>query len=422
MKNILLFFLAVCLYSSCDENELFKLSPNLEESNKSYENQFKAIWTAIDINYPIWDVERDEYHLNWDSVYNEYLPKFREQDAAYLAGDTTCWFRVCMLYHNLLNNLHDGHINVKIKDVYTGKENEVASLIGMIASYRYAYNRVIRYMTWNTVYNSENENRHPLLETKVSSDSYYWYGHFKDDIVYLSILEFNLSEIIKKRGRTEKEQNYLDIWQAWFDKIQELHNNRKLNGVILDVRGNPGGKIEDYQYFLGALHGDIDGDGGIHTGFLRSKSGIGRYDYEKGKDYSFHTYEKEHAIITAPIVVLADSLSASMAEQTCLAAKRIKNAYVIGTKTSGALSPLVDFGFERNLHDNFTMFGNIGDENLIFSSFYINMPFSTFTTYEGTCLESVGVEPDQVVFDDDPNRDKQLDYALDYILSLTRNR
>lgn len=420
MKKLLYTLCVIAIWGSysCSENELYELSPNADEANLSYENQFKAIWTAIDLNYPIWDFERDEYSLNWDDVYDEYLPKFKELDSKYQqTGDTTCWLSVQASYkYGIFKNLHDGHISFKIKDVYSNKEAELLELINDLQSYIYSLGIDVEYMHFSSDYNEGNESGYVLLDKKMATTGY-WYGYFNGGIAYLHFPEFNMSEILAKEEKTKEEQDIIEVWKAWFDKIQELHNSNMLKGVILDVRHNWGGNAIDYQYFLGALHG-----GSIQTGYYRMKKGIGRYDYLNdikinGEDFVFHSYKDNHAIVNAPIVVLADSLSASMAEQTCLAAKKLENAYVLGTHTSGAFSPKADVEGED---DYFTKWGKIGDPSLTTSSFYIEMPFAAFVTYDGKIIEGQGVEPDIIVHDDDVNRDKQLDVALDFITKLNK--
>ena len=106
-----------------------------------------------------------------------------------------------------------------------------------------------------------------------------------------------------------------------------------------------------------------------------------------------------------------------MAEQTCLAAKKIPNAYVVGIQTRGAYSPLLDGDLVYN-DNHFTKWGNIGDPKLETSSFYIKMPFAAFVSYDGSILEGKGVEPDYQVFDTEFYRDMQLEYALELISTL----
>jgi len=413
-----IFLCLTVLSFSCQENELFELSPNAEEANLSYENQFKAIWTAIDINYPIWDYERDEYGLNWDDIYNEYLPIFREYDVKYKeTGDSIYWHLVQLEYWNMIKKLHDGHMNVEIKDVYSGKKGVILKIDNTVMGLAYTMGNLIQGLLWER-YKNPSINGYTLLEHKTASG--YRFGHFNSDVAYLRIPDFNMSNLLSKTDLADDDQAVIDVWQTWFDRIQELQKAERLKGVILDVRNNLGGNKDSYQYFLGALHGDIDGNNTIRTGQYRTKIGIGRYDYGymliNDEAFVFKTYGKEHVIVTAPIVVLADSLSASMAEQTCLAAKKLPNAYVIGTNTYGAFSPLTKQTNDRQ----FTSWGEIGDIDLKTSSFYIKMPFAAFVTDDDKVIEGKGVEPDEFVLNDDPMRDKQLEYALDFIQKLNK--
>ena len=43
-----------------------------------------------------------------------------------------------------------------------------------------------------------------------------------------------------------------------------------------------------------------------------------------------------------------------------------------------------------------------------------------YGTYDGKIIEGKGVEPDEFVIDNDVNRDKQLEFALDYINKLNK--
>ncbi len=412
--------LSVMSCLSCGDNELLELSQNAEEANQSYENQFKAIWTALDLNYQIWDYEREEYGLDWDAVYDTYLPKFQDLDTRYKAtGDTVCWETAQSLYSAIFKNLHDGHINFRLKDVYSNKEARLLESDLMAKAMENTLGLLSHRKEWDR-YRKEGCGGHVLLDEKNTfkafdswdEEAFYWYGHFDNDVVYLHFPAFKFSDVYDKVQRTEKEETIVAVWKAWFDKVQQLHKSNKLKGVVLDIRHNSGGNMSDYQYFLGALHGDVDGNGTIKTGRYRMRLSAEREDYDKDlkedRDVVLNIYPADHALVTAPIIVLADSLSASMAEHTCLAAKKLPNAYVIGTKTFGAFSPMTDYKEGR-----FTFWGNIGDPDLKTSSFYIHMPYTAFVTYEGKIIEGKGVEPDVVRQGDDV-----LKFAMEYISGL----
>jgi C-terminal processing protease CtpA/Prc len=93
--------------------------------------------------------------------------------------------------------------------------------------------------------------------------------------------------------------------------------------------------------------------------------------------------------VTAPIVVLADHLSASMSELTTMAIKTLPNGKFIGTRTWGANGPLTSsVYFDAG---QFTIgsaaFGSSGYMFVYTSS-------SMFKYLNGDIYEGVGVPPD----------------------------
>ena len=72
--------------ASCreDSDELVPYSSTdaviFKEASKSYAAQFKILWNGINQNYGIWDVEKELYGLDWDDVYDKYLPRFEALD------------------------------------------------------------------------------------------------------------------------------------------------------------------------------------------------------------------------------------------------------------------------------------------------------------------------------------------------------
>ena len=111
------------------------------------------------------------------------------------------------------------------------------------------------------------------------------YALFKGNIAYLGIDGFSLSPYLYPAFRnyafpnpSEEVQTVIDkvvdTWTKWFEAIQIHHNVGDLGGVIIDVRSNRGGLLNDYQYVIGALL--PSGDFQVCNG--RFKRGVGRYD------------------------------------------------------------------------------------------------------------------------------------------------
>ena len=52
---------------------------SFREAQQSYAGKFRVFWNAMNQNYTLWDYE-EENGLDWDAVYDEYLPKFETLD------------------------------------------------------------------------------------------------------------------------------------------------------------------------------------------------------------------------------------------------------------------------------------------------------------------------------------------------------
>lgn len=424
MKKVMLFACAVLvIYGafSC-QNNLDDLH-DIEEANMTFEGQFKAIWTALNFNYPIWDYEEEKYGLNWDSVYQEYLPKFKELDEKRMdVSDFTIW----MLYTEIMNKLHDGHIYLRLRNCSRLSSNSDIFYFDKVwrrsenisPQFNRNTNRILNdtALTPNLSYYYKTSDKNKIVEYTTTYNHLTQYCRFSDDILYFYFRSFNFTHVFNDIEKPETDKECIAVWEKWFNSVQELHNNGGLKGIIIDLRNNEGGTAEGYKYILGALHGANSSCGNFSLGYLRHKTSVGRHDYSALTPWVLPIYPDKHANVTVPIVVLADLYSSSMAEITCLAAKKLPNACVIGTKTWGCFSPLTDTANSNAI----TYRGNIGDPELQTISFYIKMPTAAFLSDEKEILEGNGVEPDiEVVLDrellKEIGRDNQIERALEYI-------
>ena len=90
------------------------------------------------------------------------------------------------------------------------------------------------------------------------------YALFKNNIAYFFFSGFYLTPYLDDEyfkaifGGKDAVTQLLALtvrqaWKAWFDKVQELHASGQLKGVIIDVRNNGGGMLNDFQYVLGSM-------------------------------------------------------------------------------------------------------------------------------------------------------------------------
>ncbi len=252
------------------------------------------------------------------------------------------------------------------------------------------------------------------------------YALFKDNIAYLSFDGFTLSAYLEPAYTKEifagcsdatmalvKEVG--DVWRAWFEAIQDLHKAGTLKGVIIDVRSNGGGFLNDSKFVLGALMPA----GGFQDCNARLKRGSGRFDYSPLIPQMMPTLESEHVTVNEPVVVLCNCASVSMAEHTSYGAKLMKNGTLIGTRTWGGFSALSDAGTYTN---NYA--GYVGVRGV--TPVFCYIPQEVALTLEGNTVEENiveghGIDPDIEValdvatLDDGNGADSQLDRAIQFI-------
>lgn len=248
------------------------------------------------------------------------------------------------------------------------------------------------------------------------------YALLEGNIAYLSFNHFRLSAYLdpgfsqelfgQPTGLTKLAvESVQNTWNSWFSAIQELKKVGNLGGVIIDVRSNGGGILDDYQYVLGALLPS----GGHHMADARFKRGPGRFDYSPIMPQTMPTMKAEHETVTEPIVVLCNCSSVSMAEMTSMGAKVLENGTLIGTRTWGGFSALSS---NENYSNNYA--GYVGIQNVTPVFCYIPQEV-TFSILDGKIVEGHGVEPDIEVsmdfdaWDKGNGSDSQLDRALQFI-------
>ena len=86
------------------------------EAENSYAGKFKVLWNGLNQNYALWDYEK-ELGLDWDAVYDQYLPQFEALDEQEDVTDN----QLKELTEQVVYPLHDGHMNVQLKNHKTGK-------------------------------------------------------------------------------------------------------------------------------------------------------------------------------------------------------------------------------------------------------------------------------------------------------------
>lgn len=240
-------------------------------------------------------------------------------------------------------------------------------------------------------------------------------------VAYLGLDRFRLSAYLNPEYTQElfgtpsaSTQAVIDdlksTWRAWFNAIQTHQQAGDLHGVIIDIRSNGGGFMDDFQYVVGALLPS----GGHHSTNARFKRGSGRYDYSPVMPQKMPTLGEAHVTVTAPVVALCNCASVSMAEHTSYGTKMLENGTLIGTRTFGGFSALAGAeGYTNNYA------GHVGVQGV--TPVFCYVPLEVAMTLDEQIIEGYGVAPDVEValdveqWNEGLGPDSQLDRALQFI-------
>ena len=423
--------LLLVLVTSCREesdalqNYAFNDGLAFEKAQKSFAGKFKVLWKALDQNYGVWDYERSQ-GVDWDAVYDEFLSKYEALDKR----DDVTDEELRKLLDETLAPLHDGHFVAQMQNHLTGtfvaaspsrtrqKERDDFEATQNTTHNLSAYLPAAFGGTGNQILDYKEADTHiaEMGEYGITVK----YALFKDNIAYFYFSGFYLTlylndekyQKIFGKANAATQQLALAVrqaWQAWFDKVQELHASGQLKGVVIDLRNNGGGMLDDNQYVLGSMLPS----GGFEVAFSRFKRGVGRYDYSPLSPFKVPTLETAHETITEPIVVLTNCGSVSMAEITSLGCQSLPNGTLIGKRTHGGLCSLITN--PGVYYQNYS--GIIGEMNK--TPIYLYIPHMTTISKEGKLFEGVGLTPDIEVDLDvtqyqATGRDTQLERALQF--------
>lgn len=142
---------------------------------------------------------------------------------------------------------------------------------------------------------------------------------------------------------------------------QKCREFKKINGLIIDLRNNPGGILDEGVDTAGLFL-----DNGEVVTYIMDKKGR-REDYKVDKGETGRTFE-------VPIVILINEGSASASEVFTGALMSYDKAVVIGEKSYGK-------GIVQSVLDT-------GDDSLL------SVTVARYYTPDGICIHGTGIEPD----------------------------
>ena len=182
-------------------------------------------------------------------------------------------------------------------------------------------------------------------------------------------------------------RDFNKVSRSQLDDALEAVNINSRNGLIFDIRGNPGGTLSS----------------AIDVGSAFIKDGVLLRQVSRGQTEEVTRASGSHADIAVPIVVLVDEASASASEVIAGAMQDHETATIIGETTFGK--------------------GTVQNAPALSNDSCVRITIKRWLTPNGAWIHQQGIQPDIIVeWDpapaDDPEADPQLAEAIRFLESL----
>ncbi|WP_348620122.1 S41 family peptidase [Pedobacter lusitanus] len=309
--NVLLIVLVPMLIS-CRKKLDEQMSPS-NVSDDNFKTIFDGFWNGMNRNYVMWDIDT----TRWDNIYSIFSPVFSKLQIKNRAD------RLLAAHYlrQMTRGLRDGHYSLQFNDPVLKDSSIIPADIRLKLrpdyhlSYQSDYFDQIakRYLDkpyYDADYNTDLQ--HPLR---------YKAGTIRQNILYFRLNSFSIFRAFNsENGRMTALLDFV------FRSIKD-HNTK---GVILDLRDNNGGDLQDLNFFAGRFIARP-----LQYGSSRYKSSNNPFDYTLWMP-AIITPMPESQEFKNKIVVLVNMYSISMSELITMALKALPNTTVIGERTYGA--------------------------------------------------------------------------------------
>lgn len=220
------------------------------------------------------------------------------------------------------------------------------------------------------------------------------WGETKDftierDTITVPSLELSFKESGKKKAAYLKIFQFSDVVYGDFQKAAREIISQDAQGIIIDLRNNPGGLLDQAQ--------DIAG------WFLKSREIVLKEEIREGDDYKIKDYLSfgPSNFSSKPVVVLINQGSASASEILTAALRDNRNAVIIGETSFGK--------------------GKVQQLFSLQDKSSIKITIANWLTPNGEQIDGNGIKPDieveMTAEDYENDRDPQLDKAVEIIFS-----
>lgn len=371
-------------------------------TGQSYSEVFEAFWNGMNSNYMFWDVET----VNWNNMYKTYKPRFEALDLD--KSNSNNGQKAVQYLVDMTKDLADSHLNLTFNGEgdFLVANYPIQSTTFSPANLRHQLNGASAPIS-RTVFNSIIP-KYYLTKAEYGTDANKSFEinlgiipRGGKNILYVEFTAFKLSQEYWAANATATPVKPV------LDNFFRYTKDPSIDGLIIDLRGNPGGSVPDMDFFLGNLITKP-----MHVAYTRTKTGDNRLDYTPWIKGYVHPQPGSVDFTDKPVAVLVDGNSVSMAEMTSMATKAIfPKSKLVGEQTWGGTGQIPPSD-TRYLGGQFTAAGfvqvymagvELRDKNMI-------------------CYENKGLTPDiPVKFDTTAiknNIDVQLDKAIEHVVGV----
>ncbi len=266
-----------------------------KEKDNSYVLNFNSFWETFDKNYAFFK----ERNINWQNVYDEYLPKVKAVDSERSFG---------ILLKEIVNKFNDGHIRLELPETIKTQTFKSSHSKDDILN-----NITSKYLTKSNQYNDG------LIRWGVTCNK---------NIGYIGITDMNGFSNSKESNQPIKEfENEIKGVELVMAKVIEDLNNT--TSIIIDLRFNGGGyevvSLKLLSYFINEKK---------HILSVKSRTKDGFTPIQK-------YYIEPSQINNKTVYILTSPFSASATEIFVLGSLSYDNFKRMGSKTSGVFSEIL---------------------------------------------------------------------------------
>lgn len=310
-RSITILLFAILAAISCSKDNPQPIT------NAKLGNLFDSFWVGMNKNYVFWDIDT----IDWERTYIQYKPVFNSLNINSESDNRKAFDYL----RTLTSKFVDGHFSIRFYNQFLQNSVIYPSYYSKVTTGVDPFNYIkidtaLLDAGYSVGYDSVNIINGNIM-TAVC-------GTIRSNILFFSCNAFNLYKLYT----SPQPNSVAHVVQRLLDGIK----NETYKGLIIDVRNNPGGNLQDLNFLVGQLVNQKHA-----FGFTRYKTGNGRLDFSPWIQ-SFINPVQGSVNFNKPKIVLTDQYSASLSELITMAIRSLPNSYVIGERTWGATGILTD--------------------------------------------------------------------------------